>query len=101
MNKTIIAYAVGLYTAAICFGLYLNTAHGAETNRAGQGETLSCRQYLEICEASCANRDGMFRFLCLGPDFNPSMERYRCQCGDEAFKQQSVKAEPVKVGQGK
>jgi len=49
-----------------------------------------CREYLSVCEKSCTHRGDMFRFLCLAPGFNPDSQRYRCQCGDEAFAQINV-----------
>jgi len=90
MNRTQIVYLIALYALVIGFGLYLNTASGQETS-------LSCQQYLNICEKSCAHRDGMFRFLCLGKEYNQDLERYRCQCGDELREiKQVAKTEPGK-----
>jgi hypothetical protein len=98
MNLNTVLYAIGLYLATICFGVYLNHAHG-ESNPENTSwpriagsytgkippPSKSCQDYLTICEKSCTNRGEMFRFLCLGQGFNPDSERYRCQCADEAF----------------
>jgi len=65
-------------------GGFPSSAPGAIIGRAPE-PGKPCREYLSACEKSCASRDGMFRFLCLGPGFNPESQRYRCQCGDEAF----------------
>ena len=99
MKRTIL-YAMTLYAVFIGFGFYLKTAHG-EHYKGDEGGFPSsapggitgripepgkpCREYLSACEKSCAHRGDMFRFLCLGPGFNPESQRYRCQCGDEAF----------------
>ena len=97
MNRTTILYAIGLYLATLCFGFYLNNAHGEQENientpwpRIAGSYTgkipppsKSCREYLTICQNSCRDRGEMFRFLCLGQGFNPDSERYRCQCGDD------------------
>ncbi len=103
--KRIIAYIICLYVVTICAGIYLNNAHGEEgfpyekhidAPRAIQ-PALSCKQYLEICDSSCNHRGGMFRFVCLGKDFNPDLDRYRCQCGDEPKEvKQVAKTVPVK-----
>jgi hypothetical protein len=108
MNIATILYALGVYLTFICCGVYLNTAHGgglpAQTNgfpsirSTEHPRTIEpskpCGEYLATCEKSCANRDGLFRFVCVGQGFNPESQRYRCQCGDDAFQQQTVKAEP-------
>jgi hypothetical protein len=92
--KTIILYAIGVYLTFLCFGLYLNNAHGEQqpyiSHTDGPQRTkpsLSCGEYLHICESSCNRRGDMYRFLCLGPDFTQGLEQYRCQCGDDAFRQ--------------
>jgi len=99
MNRTQIVYLIALYVLVIGFGLYLNTASGDEgiqyIDHPRPLETaLSCREYLSTCEKSCANRGGLFRFLCVGMNFNPDLDRYRCQCGDQAFEARAPKAEP-------
>ncbi|ADW16588.1 hypothetical protein Despr_0406 [Desulfobulbus propionicus DSM 2032] len=50
-----------------------------------------CREYLAICERSCAERGDMFRFVCIGQDFQPFDEHFRCQCGDDLTGGQLVK----------
>jgi len=47
----------------------------------------SCRQYLTVCEKSCSERGSMFKFQCIGQEFQPYEEHFRCQCGDDAFQQ--------------
>lgn len=97
--KTIILYAIGVYLTFLCFGLYLNSAHGESLGNSPQKTkpTSSCGEYLRICESSCSRRGDMYRFLCLGPTFQ-ALEQYRCQCGDEAFrhvaKKEQDKPEP-------
>jgi len=108
MNLKTILYAMALYAVFLGFGFYLKTAQGAE-HYSGEGGFPSsapggitgrvpepgkpCKEYLSACERSCVSRDGMFRFLCLGPGFNPESQRYRCQCGDEAFAPKVVKTD--------
>lgn len=106
MTRTIL-YAITLYAIFLGFGFYLKTAHGREhyTGDDGGGFPTSapggitgripepgkpCRQYLSTCEKSCVGRGDMFRFLCIGPGYNPDSQRYRCQCGDDAFAQINV-----------
>ena len=72
-------YMLFLYTLVICFGFYINQAHGQERPR-------SCSDYLRICETSCLLRGDLYRFDCLGATFQPGQERYRCLCGDDAFR---------------
>ena len=90
--KTIILYAIGVYLTFLCFGLYLNSAHGEPLGNGPQRikPASSCGEYLRICESSCSRRGDMYRFLCLGPTFQ-ALEQYRCQCGDEAFRQVAKK----------
>ena len=73
-------YMLFLYTLVICFGFYINQAHGQEGPR-------SCADYLRICETSCLLRGDLYRFDCLGSTFQPDEDRYRCLCGDDAFRQ--------------
>ena len=47
----------------------------------------SCRQYLTVCEKSCSERGSLFKFQCIGQEFQPYEEHFRCQCGDDAFQQ--------------
>ena len=106
MNRATLLYALGVYLTVLCFGFYLNSAHGGPLQAQGGFPSIrstepprqyepakSCREYLTVCEKSCTSRDGLYRFLCLGQSFNPGSERYRCQCGDEAFVSQVVHAE--------
>ena len=90
--KTIILYAIGVYLSFLCFGLYLNSAHGEPLGNSPQRTkpASACGEYLHICESSCSRRGDMYRFLCLGPTFQ-ALEQYRCQCGDEAFRQVAKK----------
>jgi hypothetical protein len=85
-------YAIGVYLTFLCFGLYLNGAHGEQLGNSPQRTkpSSSCGEYLHICESSCSRRGDMYRFLCLGPTFQ-ALEQYRCQCGDEAFRQVAKK----------
>lgn len=107
--KFILFYALGVYLIFVVSGLHIN-AHGEPHQgeggfpyeRGGYAGRIpepakSCREYLTTCEKSCSNRGDMFRFLCLGQQYNPDSERYRCQCGDEAFQSQVVKAQPKPV----
>lgn len=75
----------------------LNTAHGEQLPYISKTDSpqktkpsSSCSEYLHICESSCSRRGDMYRFLCLGPTFQ-ALEQYRCQCGDEAFRQVAKK----------
>lgn len=43
----------------------------------------SCREYLAICERSCGERGGMFKFQCIGKDFQPFKDHFRCFCSDD------------------
>jgi hypothetical protein len=104
--KLLIFYALGVYLIFIAAGIHLNNAHGgglpAQTNgfptiRSTEypkhiEPAKTCGEYLAVCEKSCASRGDLFRFLCLGQGFNPESQRYRCQCGDDAFQPQVVKA---------
>jgi len=53
----------------------------------------SCRQYLTVCEKSCNDRGSLFKFQCIGQEFQPFDEHFRCQCGDDAFQQVARKEE--------
>ena len=72
-------YMLFLYTLVICFGFYINQAHGQEGPR-------SCADYLRICETSCTLRGELYWFGCQGPGFQPDRDRYRCICADEGFR---------------
>ncbi|MGD9949820.1 MAG: hypothetical protein AB7U29_15270 [Desulfobulbus sp.] len=47
-------------------------------------EPKTCREYLAICERSCKERGTMFRFQCIGQDFQPFQDHYRCQCAEDS-----------------
>ena len=110
MNRYLTLYAVGIVLTFICAGLYLKNAHGETREPVGgfpssapgtiighvPDQAKPCSAYLTRCEKSCLSREGLFRFSCLGPDYNPDAPRYRCQCGDEAFQVQVVQAKPEK-----
>ncbi len=58
--------------------------HIAETS--AQLRTLehkSCREYLTICERSCAEMGGMLRFSCIGQEFQPFDRHFLCKCADD------------------
>jgi hypothetical protein len=108
-TRYLIVYVVALYLTVISLGVYLTDAHG-EPNQPTGGFPSSapggitgripklakpCRVYLASCERSCAERDGLFRFTCLGEQYNPDSQRYRCQCGDDAFASHSINPEPT------
>ena len=108
MNRATVLYALGVYLTFLCFGCYLNSAHGGPLQAQGGFPSIrstdpprqyepakSCREYLSVCEKSCTSRDGIYRFLCLGQSFNPGAERYRCQCGDEAFAPTSINSDHI------
>ena len=82
--KPILLYTLGLYTVAIFFNVFV--VHGQE---------LSCKEYLHICETSCVLRGEMVQFACLGANINPGSDRYRCLCGDEAFRVTRQTARPT------
>ena len=87
--RPILLYTLALYTLAIISNVFI--VHGQE---------LSCKEYLHICETSCVLRGELVQFACLGTGINPGSDRYRCLCGDEAFRITSrrttaIEAEPV------
>jgi hypothetical protein len=112
MNRTLL-YVLGVYLSFLCFGVYLKTAHGEEVPaqpapvqpapEANTGTFLQggfpyvahtdaplrikpakpCREYLTLCERSCRDRGDMFRFVCIGQDFQPYDDHFRCQCFDD------------------
>ena len=73
--RPILLYTLALYSLAIISNVFI--AHGQE---------LSCKEYLHICETSCVLRGELVQFACLGTGINPGSDRYRCLCGDEAFR---------------
>ncbi len=58
----------------------------------------SCREYLTICERSCQDRGTMFRFQCIGKEFQPFQNHFRCQCADD-LNQGATQPIQVKVEQ--
>ncbi|MBV5328098.1 MAG: hypothetical protein JZU65_10740 [Chlorobium sp.] len=52
-------------------------------------EHKSCQEYLSICERSCKERGTVFKFQCIGQDFQPYNEHTFCQCADDLFRQVS------------
>ena len=66
-------YMLFLYTLVICFGFYINQAHGQEGPR-------SCADYLRICETSCLLRGDLYRFDCLPPPARGRGLKHRCRC---------------------
>ncbi len=61
-------------------------------------QSKSCREYLAICERSCEHRGDMFKFQCIGKDFQPFQNHFRCQCADD-LNQGSTQPIQVKVEQ--
>nr|WP_321467271.1 hypothetical protein [uncultured Desulfobulbus sp.] len=55
-------------------------------------ELKSCREYLSICERSCEYRGSMFKFQCIGQEFQPYQDHFRCQCADDLSNLTSVQA---------
>lgn len=59
-------------------------------------ESKSCREYLALCERSCRERGTLFKFQCIGQDFQPFQDHFRCTCADDLYVQrQSPRNEPV------
>ncbi len=118
--KKIVLYAAGVYLTFICAGLYLAhggetppapPAAPPIPKQAGTAttpkeyvvptitrtdapqrirESKSCREYLTICERSCADRGDMFKFACIGQEFQPFEDHYRCTCADDLFARREV-----------
>ncbi len=57
-----------------------------------------CREYLAICERSCEHRGDMFKFQCIGKEFQPFQNHFRCQCADDLY-QGATQPLQVKVEQ--
>lgn len=53
-------------------------------------ESKSCREYLAICERSCKERGNMFKFQCIGQDFQPFEDHFRCTCADDLFVRKEI-----------
>ena len=106
--KKIGLYATGVYLTFICAGLYLAHGEEAPTSPAQPSnattprhyvvprisrtdppqkirESKSCREYLTICERSCKDRGEMFKFACIGQDFQPFEDHFRCTCADDLY----------------
>ena len=63
-------------------------------------ESKSCREYLTICERSCKDRGEMFKFACIGQDFQPFEDHSRCTCADDLYARREVpKQEQIQVKQ--
>lgn len=48
-------------------------------------DSKSCGEYLAICERSCKDRGALFKFQCIGQDFQPYNDHSRCICADDLF----------------
>lgn len=48
-------------------------------------DSKHCTEYLSICEKSCIDRGDMFKFCCIGKNFQPFEQHYLCICGDDIF----------------
>jgi len=48
-------------------------------------DSKSCGEYLSICERSCKDRGALFKFQCIGQDFQPYNDHSRCICADDLF----------------
>ena len=130
----VLVYATGLYVTFLGFGLYLahgeevpglpagpNQSYSVNTGPTTPKEYVvprisstdaplrkrvskSCREYLTICERSCKERGTLFKFQCIGKDFQPFQDHFRCQCADDMYYQQLARkqqAEPVQVKEEK
>ena len=53
-------------------------------------DSKSCREYLAICERSCRDRGEMFKFQCIGQDFQPFEDHVRCHCADDLYARRDV-----------
>lgn len=61
-------------------------------------ESKSCREYLAICERSCKDRGEMFKFACIGQDFQPFEDHSRCTCADDLFaRREAPRQEQIQV----
>ena len=64
---------------------YVVPRHARTDAPARYQEVKPCKEFLTICQKSCADRGDMYRFTCTGETFASFSQRYRCQCGDELF----------------
>lgn len=63
-------------------------------------ESKSCQEYLSICERSCKDRGEMFKFACIGQDFQPFEDHSRCTCADDLYaRREAPKQEQIPVKQ--
>ena len=62
-------------------------------------ESKSCREYLSICERSCKDRGEMFKFACIGQDFQPFEDHSRCTCADDLYARREAPRQEVQVKQ--
>lgn len=63
-------------------------------------ESKSCREYLSICERSCKDRGEMFKFACIGQDFQPFEDHFRCTCADDLYaRREAPRQEQIQVKQ--
>lgn len=63
-------------------------------------ESKSCREYLSICERSCKDRGDMFKFACIGQEFQPFEDHSRCTCADDLYaRREAPKQEQIQVKQ--
>lgn len=60
-------------------------------------ESKSCREYLALCERSCRERGTLFKFQCIGKDFQPFQDHFRCQCADDLYVQRQAPAQAIQV----
>ncbi len=124
----IILYAFGIYVTFVCSGLYLAHGEEApqglpadkplQSNGSGgfpqhytvprisrtdplmrKRDSKTCHEYLAICERSCRERGSLFKFQCIGKDFQPFQEHFRCICADDLLVQRATlqKANSIQV----
>lgn len=112
----ILLYAAGVYVTVITAGVYLAHAEEVPALPAGPNATYepgtpqeyvvprisstdaplrrrdakSCHEYLSICERSCKERGGMFKFQCIGQSFQPFRRHYACLCSEDVVEKPLV-----------
>ncbi|MBM9615277.1 hypothetical protein JWJ90_13415 [Desulfobulbus rhabdoformis] len=105
----ILLYAAGVYVTVITAGVYLSHAEEVPGLPSGPNAkyepstpqqyvvprissstaplrkriSKSCHEYLNICERSCKERGSLFKFQCIGKDFQPFQDHSRCICADD------------------
>lgn len=63
-------------------------------------DSKTCQEYLAICERSCRERGTLFKFQCIGQEFQPFEDHFRCTCADDFFVHvQRTRPEQVQVRQ--